>query len=148
MLLRHLMPKIECILNRAHIVRFMFRLSYYFFFLHNFVCNNSLQVIVWVRGLITGRLAVYQLVWTAINICVWMYEDTKLLKILKEYSEQHYEIAELLQIRDAYSSVHLSHHEKRELKKQEKKKKKREKKLRKRLEKERGKEKQNAKDNQ
>ena len=66
-----------------------------------------------------------------ISICVWIYEDRKMLHVLKQYSQQHYEIAELLQIRDVYSSVHLSKYEQRQAKKLNKKKKKKKNKKRK-----------------
>ena len=43
----------------------------------------------------------------AIAICGWVYEDMQLLKILREYSNQHYEIAELLQLKRHLTTVNI-----------------------------------------
>lgn len=51
-----------------------------------------------IRGIITGNLSLVSIIFVSICICIWMYDDYKLLKVLHEYSLQHYEIGTLLQM--------------------------------------------------
>ena len=55
-----------------------------------------LQGLVFVRGVITSQLSHFQLILMVISVVTWMYDDIKVLKILKEYSKQSYEIGMLI----------------------------------------------------
>ena len=81
-----------------------FVLVYYYYFFVNCIVNVSAQCIVFIRGIITGQLTIIQLVIMVVAITVFMYDDIKCLKVMKEYSLQHYEAARLLQLKQIVST--------------------------------------------
>ena len=103
--------------DHPNVIRSSFTVAYYSYFLTNCCLNMGCQILVFIRGIMTGQLHLSQLIMMPISVFIWLYDDIKLLKILKEYSQQHYEVGTLLQLRQMVSvdenvrSVHIDNEE-------------------------------------